>query len=430
MPGTEQHGTAWRSGSRLPTPRDDAATAVDDAVPPVPAGAADDDERVRQLRRRLEGLLGIPATEGNELTLLRNGDRIFPAMLEAVRGAERTIDFLTFVYWKGDIAREFAHALAERARAGVRVRVLLDAVGGRLIDDDHIAHMQACGVVVEWFRRPVWQGAPLSPFKHNHRTHRKVLICDETVGFTGGVGIAEEWCGDARGEGEWRDTHVRVVGPAVDGLSAAFAQNWAETGRPLAEEPDRFPEHAATGTSVVQVARGSASVGWNDMATVFRVLIESATDRVTMQTAYFAPDDVFEGLLTDAVARGVDVDVLLPGPHADKRVCQLTSESTYERLVTAGVRIWAFQPSMMHAKIMTVDGLACVVGSANMNRRSLAHDEEVVLSVFDPAVTRELESDFWSDVERSDLINPRRWADRPVRQRAKEQVGAVLKRWM
>jgi cardiolipin synthase A/B len=407
-----------------------SAVRAPDGVPPAPPGLAGDEQRVHQLRRRFEALLGIPATEGNELTLLRNGNRIFPAMLEAVRSAERTIDFLTFVYWKGDIAHEFAHALAERARAGVRVRVLLDAIGGRLIDNDLIDHMADCGVLVEWFRRPLWQGRLSSPFKQNHRTHRKVLICDEVVGFTGGVGIAEEWCGDARDEDEWRDTHVRVVGPAVDGLAAAFAQNWAETGHPLAEEPDRFPQHEAAGTSVVQVARGSASVGWNDMATVFRVMMESATDRLTLQTAYFAPDETFEQLMLDTVARGVALDVLLPGPHADKRVCQLASESCYERLVDGGVRIWAFQPSMMHAKITTVDGLAAVVGSANMNRRSLAHDEEVVLAVFDPEVARELESDFWADVERSDLINPRRWSDRPLQQKAKEKVGAALKHWM
>jgi cardiolipin synthase A/B len=386
----------------------------------------DDDERVRSLRRRLESLLGIPATEGNDLTLLRNGDAIFPAMLEAVRAAERSIDFLTFVYWKGDIAHEFARALAERARSGVRVRVLLDAVGGRLIDRDLIDHMSECGVTVEWFRQP-WL---ISPLKQNHRTHRKVLVVDERVGFTGGVGIAEEWCGDARDESEWRDTHVRVVGPAVDGLAAAFAQNWAETGRPLTEEGDVFPEQGKPGTSVVQVARGSASVGWNDMATVFRVLIEQATERVTMQTAYFAPDETFVDLLTGAAGRGVEIDVLVPGPHADKRVCQLTSESMYERIVDGGVRIWAFQPSMMHAKVTTVDGLAAVIGSANMNRRSLSHDEEVVLTVLDPAVARALEADFFADLERSELIEPVRWADRPLRQKAKEKAGAALKHWM
>ena len=282
-------------------------------------------ERVHELRRRLEALLGIPATEGNALTVLRNGDRIFPAMLQAVREATETIDFLTFVYWKGDIARDFALALAERATAGVRVRVLIDAVGGRLIDRSLIGHMADCGVQVEWFRAV----HRTNPLKQNHRTHRKVLICDERVGFTGGVGIAQEWCGDARDEREWRDTHVRVEGPAVDGLSASFAQNWAETGHALIEERRRFPDHGGPGTSVVQVARGSASVGWNDMATVFRVMIESSQTRLRMMTAYFVPDDCFQQLLLDAVARGVEVDVMLPGPHADKRVCQLASESIY-----------------------------------------------------------------------------------------------------
>ncbi len=367
----------------------------------------------------------MPATEGNALTLLRNGDEIFPSMLEAVRGAEQAIDFLTFVYWKGEIAREFAHALADRARAGVRVRVLIDAVGGRLIDSTLLDHMSSCGVQVEWFRRP-WR---VSLLKQDHRTHRKVLVCDGKVGFTGGVGIAQEWCGDARDSSEWRDTHVRVVGPAVDGLTASFAQNWAETGRSLAEPGDRFPEHERPGGSVVQVARGSASVGWNDMATVFRLTIESAREHLRMATAYFVPDDFFSGLLVDAVRRGVQVDVMVPGPHADKRVVQLAAESTYGPLTDAGVRVWSFQPAMLHAKITTVDGLLSVVGSANMNRRSMSLDEEVVLSVLDPEVTRRLEADFDADLERCERIDPGRWQDRPLHQKAQEKVTAVAQRF-
>jgi cardiolipin synthase len=386
-----------------------------------------DDERVHDFRRRLEALLGIPATEGNELTLLRNGDQIFPAMLEAIAAATRTIDFLTFVYWKGDIAREFAHALAERATAGVKVRVLIDAVGGRLIENQHIEHMESCGVIVEWFRKPFSVAQLTSPLKQNHRTHRKVLICDERVGFTGGVGIAEEWTGDARDETEWRDTHVRVVGPAVDGLSASFAQNWAETGHDLIDDRRTFPDQErAPGGSIVQVARGSASVGWNDMATVFRLMIESAEQRLRMMTAYFVPDDCFQQLLLDAVQRGVQVDVMLPGPHADKRVCQLASESIYSDLVEGGVSIWAFQPSMLHAKVLTVDGIASVLGSANMNRRSMSHDEEVVLSVLDPRITRRLEQDFDDELPRCRRIEPRRWADRPVHQKAQEKATKVL----
>jgi cardiolipin synthase len=387
---------------------------------------ADEADRVEELRRRLEGLLGIPATEGNALTVLRNGDEIFPAMLAEIRSATRTVDLLTFAYWKGDIAEEFASALSERASAGVTVRVLIDAVGGRLMESALLERMSSAGVQVEWFRVPVWQGRLLSPIKHNHRTHRKVLVCDEVVGFTGGVGIAEEWCGDARNEHEWRDTHVRVTGPAVDGLSAAFAQNWAETGHDLIERSRRFPEHERTeGGSCVQVSRGSASVGWNDMATVFRVMLESAQQRLRMMTAYFVPDDCFQQLMLEAVQRGVQVDVMLPGPHADKRVCQLASESIYSTLVEGGVRIWAFQPSMLHAKVLTVDGIAAVVGSANMNRRSMQHDEEVVLSVLDPAVARRLEQDFDDELPRCELITPRRWAERPLHQKAQEQATRV-----
>ncbi len=384
------------------------------------------DDRVQELRRRLEALLGIPATEGNALTVLRNGDEIFPAMLQAVRDAQRTVDFLTFVYWKGDIAQEFAMALAERARNGVVVRVLIDALGGRLIESNLIDHMTDCGVQVEWFRKPL----RTSLLKQDHRTHRKVLVCDEQVAFTGGVGIAEEWCGDARDESEWRDTHVRVEGPAVDGLSASFAQNWAETGHPLIDQCRTFPAQSEPGSSVVQVARGSASVGWNDMATVFRVMIESAQTRLRMMTAYFVPDECFQQLLLDAVERGVQVDVMLPGPHADKRVCQLASESLYSTLVQGGVRIWAFQPSMLHAKVLTVDGIASVIGSANMNRRSMALDEEVVLSVLDPVVAARLEDDFDRELPRCERIEPRRWEDRPLHQKVQEKATTVLHRFL
>jgi cardiolipin synthase len=412
--------------------RTDRAPAVPRARTAEPAAPSSrsDHERVVRLRRRLEGLLGVPASEGNEITLLRNGDEIFPAMLEAIRCADRTIDFLTFVYWKGDIAQEFAHALAERARAGVRVRVLIDAIGGRLLDKGLLAHMTESGVHLEWFRKPFSIAQLTSPVKQNHRTHRKVLVVDERIGFTGGVGIAEEWCGDARDESEWRDTHARVVGPAVDGLAAAFAQNWAETGHPLLTERDVFPQHEATGSSIVQVARGSASLGWNDMATVFRILIESATTHLRLTTAYFVPDDTFQTLLVDARARGVVVDVLLPGPHADKRVCQLASEAIYSRLVEGGVRVWAFQPSMLHAKILTIDGIASVLGSANMNRRSMNHDEEVVLTVLDPAIAARLEADFDRDLERSERIEPRRWQDRPVHQRVQEQAAMLIRHWL
>jgi cardiolipin synthase len=384
------------------------------------------DDRQQRLRRKLECLTGVVFTEGNELTVLRNGDAIFPAMLESIAAAERTVDFMTYVYWKGEIAHEFARALATAARRGVRVRVLIDAVGGLQIERGLVDAMSEAGVDVQWFRKP-WIN---SPFKQNHRCHRKVMICDEQVGYTGGVGIAEEWTGDARDEAEWRDTHVRVIGPAVDGLSAAFSQNWAESGRELYDENDRYPEQAQPGSAVVQIVRGSASLGWDDLQTTYRVLLDEARDRLRLATAYFAPDEFFLERLAMAAQRGVQVDVLLPGPHADKRVCQLASEAAYAELSAAGVRVWTFQPSMMHAKILTVDGLVAVVGSSNFNRRSLDHDEEVLLVALDREFVATLDADFEADLERSVRIDVSRWQRRSLPQRLAEAATLPFRRWL
>ncbi|WP_069174528.1 phospholipase D-like domain-containing protein [Streptomyces griseus] len=383
-------------------------------------------ERILRLRRRLERLIGIAATEGNALLPLHNGDEIFAAMLGAIRDAEHTVDMMTFVYWRGDIAREFAEALSERARAGVRVRLLLDGFGSRLIEKDQLATMDAAGVEVAWFRKPLY----LSPLKQNHRCHRKVLITDEETAFTGGVGIAEEWCGDARNEHEWRDTHVQVRGPAVDGLAAAFAQNWAECHAELFTERDRFIELRPQGDAIVQVVRGSASFGWQDMQTLLRVVMESAEERVRLTTAYFAPDDYFVELLCATAGRGVTVEILLPGPHTDKRVCQLAGQHHYEELIGCGVKIYEYQPTMMHTKSLTVDRVASLIGSTNFNRRSLDHDEEVMLAVLDQEFTAVLDGHFEEDLTRSELIEGGRWKRRSPVQRAREAAVLPIRRWL
>lgn len=409
---------------------DDRTGAVaDEAGSAVAANAADCalfGERTLRLRRRLERLIGIAATEGNELVPLRNGDAIFTAMLGAIRRAEHTVDMMTFVYWRGDIAQEFADALAERARSGVRVRLLLDGFGSRLIEKDQLAAMDEAGVQVAWFRKPIH----LSPLKQNHRCHRKVLVVDEETAFTGGVGIAEEWCGDARNENEWRDTHVQVRGPAVDGLAAAFAQNWAECHDELFDARDRFVMAKPCGDAVVQVVRGSASFGWQDMQTLLRVVLESAEERVRLTTAYFAPDAFFVELLCAAARRGVVVEILLPGPHTDKRVCQLAGQRHYEDLTSCGVRIFQYQPTMMHTKAITVDRVAALIGSTNFNRRSLDHDEEVMLAVMDPAFTAVLDEHFDQDMRASELIDGRRWKRRSVVQRLREASVVPIRRYL
>ncbi|MGW7199645.1 phospholipase D-like domain-containing protein [Streptomyces chryseus] len=384
------------------------------------------EDRSARIRRRLERLIGIAATEGNAVLPLRNGDEIFAAMLEGIRSARHTVDMMTFVYWKGDIARQFAEALAERASAGVRVRLLLDGFGSRLIETDQLDTMERAGVQVMWFRKPL----RLSPFKQNHRCHRKVLVVDEQTAFTGGVGIAEEWCGDARGPGEWRDTHVQVRGPAVDGIAAAFAQNWAECHDELFDDSDRFVEHSPQGDAVIQVVRGSASFGWQDMQTLMRVMLESAEERFRLATAYFSPDAFFVELLCATAGRGVEVEILLPGPHTDKRVCKLAGQHFYEELTACGVKIYQYQPTMMHAKVITVDRTAALIGSTNFNRRSLDHDEEVMLAVLDEEFTATLDSHFDDDVAVSDRISEGRWKRRSLTQRARELAVQPVRRFL
>jgi cardiolipin synthase len=369
----------------------------------------------------------VPATEGNAVDVLRNGDRIFPAMFEAIAAATSTVDFLTFVYWQGSIGRELAELLAERAAAGVRVRVILDALGAFSMDRTLVEQMMGAGAQVEWFR-PVnkarfWEA--------NHRSHRKVLICDEDVAFTGGIGIADEWRGDARGPAEWRDTHFRIRGPAVDGLRAAFVQNWAETGRPLLDEGiDRFPEQPVAGQTVAQVVRGAAQTGWSDVATLVRSLLALAQERVRITTAYFVPDEATCAALAATARRGVEVDVLLPGPHVDKRYVQLASQSQYDGLLAAGVRLWSYQVSMLHAKVLTVDGVVASVGSANFTSRALLLDDEVNVVVFDPAVVAILDQHFEEDVAASEPVDRQAWPDRSLAQRAMEAVAGLGGRHM
>ncbi|WP_344362381.1 phospholipase D-like domain-containing protein [Streptomyces gobitricini] len=383
-------------------------------------------EQKQRLRRRLECLIGAAATEGNQVLRLRNGDEIFPAMLRAIRGAEHTIDMMTFIYWRGEIAREFAGALADRARAGVRVRLLLDGFGARRIESGLLDDMEAAGVHVAWFRKPLW----LSPLKQNHRCHRKALIVDEHTAFTGGVGIAEEWCGDARNPGEWRDTHVQVRGPAVDGIAAAFAQNWAECHAELYDSRDRFTEHSQHGDSVVQVVRGSASIGWQDMQTLIRVMLTSAEKRFRLATAYFAPDQYFVDLLCATARRGVTVQILLPGEYTDQRASQLAGQRHYSTLLAAGVDIRQYRPTMMHAKIITVDEVASLIGSTNFNRRSMDHDEEVMLAVLDESFTATLNEDFDEDLAVSGPLSPTGWRRRSVLHRALETAVSPIRRFL
>ncbi len=394
----------------------------------------DRDTAAQQWQRRLETLHGTPATTGNEIRVLRNGVEIFPAMLGAIDAAADTVDLVTFVYWEGDIARRFADTLSGAARRGCRVRVLLDAVGARKLDRALVEEMTGSGCDVRWFR-PVADSVPKIG-DLDHRTHRKILVCDAEVGFVGGVGIADEWDGDARNADEWRDTHLQIRGPAVAGLLAGFIDNWSDQNDdgfdPSSERVVAAAANGPTaaGSSTCAVIRGSAETGASELWRLMLGLISCATQRVRIATAYFNPDDRLCAALTDAVHRGVEVSVLLPGEHADKRFVQVAGESIYASLLDAGVDIRTYDVSMMHAKVITIDSVVATVGSANMNQRSTQFDEETNVVIFDPDVVDVLDRHLDDDYRHATLLDPADWAERGVFQRAGEKMADVVSGWL
>ena len=370
-------------------------------------------------RRVLEGLTGIPATEGNRVTVLRNGNEIFPAMLAAIEAAERSIDLMTYIFRTGDIARRVTAALAARARAGVRVRVVLDAFGSRPMEDRMVAELRSAGAMVEWFR-------PLSRWKvwtWNLRTHRRVLVCDDEVAFTGGVGIGREWEGNAANPQEWRDTHFKIEGPAVDGVHAAFHSDWLEGDHPIVTETDRFPAQRPVGNATVQVVRAASQPGWNDMAVAVSGLLALARERVRVTSAYFRPPRPFVDLLCAAVERGVDVQVLVPGPHTHPALHRWAAEHHFEELLERGVRVWVYQPTMHHGKILTVDCTAALVGTTNFDARSLALNEQVGLVLHDADLTATLDEHFDEDRSASVPVDLSAWRQRGRLRRYREMAA-------
>ncbi|MEJ2540218.1 MAG: phospholipase D-like domain-containing protein [Gemmatimonadota bacterium] len=366
------------------------------------------------------------------MTPLRNGVEIFPAMLEAIDDARSSIEFETFVYWSGDVARRMAEALARAADRGVEVRVILDAAGCLPMPDDVRETLTAAQVRVRDF-------GELSSWRFwqmDHRTHRKILVCDGRVGFTGGVGVAEEWEGDARNPDEWRETHFRIRGPAVSCLRGTFLEHWlgAYDGQdpdsgllPETEAPPN--EEGAAGRASVLTAASTAAGRWSTAQTLVRALVESARDSVRITTGYFVPEDGVLRLLCEAAARGVEVDIIHPGPHMDHRVSRLAGEARYPELLEAGVRIWRYQPTMIHAKIILVDDHLSCIGSANLNYRSLVKDDEVALVVLDRELNAALSRDFEQDREECRLVDSEdEWLDRPWWKRAGAWLASLVRR--
>lgn len=378
-----------------------------------------------QYRRVLENTLGIPFSKNNSVDVLINGDEIFPAMLEAINNAKRQIDFLTFVYWTGQTARDFAHSLARKAQEGVKVRVILDCYGAAFMAEGLAEKMSDAGVEVKWFR-------PLSQWKvwkSDNRTHRKVLICDGKVGFTGGVGIAEEWEGDARNPSEWRETHFRIEGRAVSGLQAAFMENWVEMDGYLPLDPnwernDR-EAHGEDADVMIQSVRTTASVRWSDIVMLYQTLIKIAQQSIYITTAYFNPNLQMIKLLAEAVDRGVEVNIMMPGKYNDQRLARLAGEETFEELLDGGVKLWYYQKTMFHSKAIIIDNIVSCIGSANFNHRSMLKDDEINLVCISETLAEKLIAHFEDDLEHAEPIKKHDWKKRTLIKRAIEKIVTI-----
>ncbi len=374
-------------------------------------------------RHGLETALGVPFTAGNEIDVYRNGDEIFPPMLDAISRSTEMVEFLTFIYWKGDIAEKFVEVLSERALAGVTVRVLLDGFGARPMPQNLVERMENAGVQVRWFRPlPQWK-----VWNIDNRTHRKILVCDGQIGFTGGVGIASEWEGNAQDPDHWRETHFRVRGPAVTALRSAFYQDWVEAEYRVDCALERVWPSRQAGDKLVQVLASTASVGFTDIAILHEALVLLAQKSLRIITPYFAPHERDVEVIADAARRGVDVQIILPGPHIDKRVSELAASDAFEPLFEAGVKIWRYQPTMIHTKLVTVDGVVTCIGSANFNQRSASKDDEIALCVLDPAFARKMDGQFDEDCEKSVLTTLDDWKKRGIGRRAREAMAHVMK---
>jgi cardiolipin synthase len=376
-----------------------------------------------QFERSMGGLLQPEIRHGNRVTPLLNGDRIFPAMLGAIRSARRTITFETFIYWSGGIGREFADALAERARAGVKVHVVLDWLGSKKMDERYVREMEAAGVEVMRYHPLRWFNA----WRVNHRTHRKLLVVDGAIGFTGGVGIADEWTGNAQDPGHWRDSHFMLEGPAVAQMQAAFMDNWMKTHDRVLHGEEYFPPLQQVGSCKAQLFRSSPAEGSESVRLMYLMSVACARHSVRIASAYFVPDDLSVRTLVDAAKRGVKVEVIVPGEHIDTHVVRRAGRSRWGPLLEAGVEIYEYAPTMFHCKVMVVDGRWTSVGSTNFDNRSFRLNDEANLNVLDEDFARTQAEVFERDKARSRRVTLEDWRNRPWTEKVKERAAGLLR---
>ena len=368
------------------------------------------------------GASGSPFLEGNTLELLNNGDAFYPPMLAAVKAAEHSITIEAYIYWAGEIGVTFAEALAERARAGCRVKILLDAIGSANIGSDILDVLEAGGCRVAWYNPIRWYTVG----RFNNRTHRKSLIIDGDVAFTGGAGIADHWRGNARGPDEWRDMQIRLEGPAVAPLQTGFAHNWQQTTGELLSGDAYYPLIGRRGPLAVQTLLSSPETGASNVRTMYYLSIVCARASIYIANPYFVPDPVAIDTLLDARQRGVDVRIMVSGIRNDNWLARHNSVRLFGRLLAAGIEIQEFNRTMLHHKTMVVDGRWVTVGTANFDNRSFAHNEESNVCFFDRTLAGQLQATFIDDLSGCQRVSLEQWRRRGGWARLQELIAAFL----
>jgi len=379
-----------------------------------------------QFVRSMGNLFGQPLVAGNAAVTLVNGEQIFPAMLAAIESAQQTITFETYMFFPGEITASFSKAIADRARAGVKVHVLIDFVGGGAFENQHMKAMRAAGADVRWYHPLHWWQV-WSTMRVNYRTHRKLLVVDGRIGFIGGVGISDHWKGQAEHPGQWRDNHYRIEGPIVAQLQGAFVDNWIEVTGQVLHGSEYFPPLEPRGELAAQVLKSSTNGGDQSVQLMYLMSFAASQRRICLATPYFVPDRVTMEALMAATRRGVKVQVIVPADHrTDSPVAHQASRAKWGELIKAGVEIYIYQPTMYHTKLMVVDDLWVSIGSANLDNRSFRLNDEANLNVFDPDFAAEQVRIFEADLRQSRRVTYEGWARRSLVKKVLDGMSTLL----
>ena len=370
-----------------------------------------------QFRREMGVLLGPAILPGNTITDLENGDEIFPAMLQAIASAKKTITFETYIYWDGEIGRKFADALSERARAGVAVNVTIDWAGSISMDEALLEQMKEAGVHVQRYRPLHWYNLG----RMNNRTHRKLLVIDGTLGFTGGVGIGDEWQGHAQDPDHWRDLHFRIEGPVVAQIQSAFNDNWIKTSGEVLNGVDYFPALTPAGSMDAHMFVSSPAGGSESMHLMYLMSIAAAEHSIDLAAAYFIPDELISKALVAARHRGVRIRVLMPGKNTDSDAARVASKASWGPLLLAGVEMYEYEPTMFHNKMLIVDHEMVSVGSTNFDLRSFQLNDEASLNVYNHAFAERMTEVFEQDLKPTRRYTYEQWKKRPWKEKFKEK---------